>query len=94
MAVWQLRVQRRNPNDGENRISGIRHIDGEDFAAASSRALDIVAGMKAADPEREYRIVHLSSHDYRGVDCDGGIYAFETAEEKSDRLAHAAPASA
>ena len=93
MATWQLRVQRYSPQGGETRISGIRHINGDNFESAASRAKDIVAGMKAADPDREYRIVHLLSHDYRGVDCTGGIHDFETADEMSARLAEKGSAS-
>jgi len=87
MANWQLRIQRYNPKGGDTRISGIRHIHADGFDAAASRANDIAAGMKDADPECEFRIVHLLSHDYRGTDCEGGIYAFETRDEMSARLA-------
>lgn len=93
MAIWQLRVQRYDPRGGETRISGIRHLNADTFDLAAARANDIIDGMRSADPDREYRIVHLLSYDYRGVDCTGGIFDFETREEMSARLADKAGAS-
>lgn len=87
MATWQLRVQRYDPKGGETRISRVRHLNADTFDLAVTRSHDIVAGMAAADPEREYKIVHLLSYDYRGLDCEGGIHDFETREEMSARLA-------
>ncbi len=87
MANWQLRIQRYDPNGGETRISGVRHIHADGFDTAVSRANDIVAGMHDAMPNFKYSVCHLLSHDYRGKDCEGGIFAFETTEEMQARLA-------
>lgn len=73
MATWQLRVQRYSPKGGETRLSRIRHLNADTFDLAVTRAHDIVAGMAAADPEREYRIFHLVSHEWR---LDGEAMAY------------------
>ena len=90
MATWQYRIQQYRPGAASARLSRVDHIAADDFSAAV-RAVELIAsGMRAADPTREYRIVHLLSHDYRGEDCSGGVYLFETAEEMTARLAEGA----
>ena len=73
-----------------SRLSRIDHVNADDFSAAVRSVELIAAGMRAADPDCEYRIVHLLSHDYRGEDCSGGVRMFETADEARDRLAEQA----
>lgn len=90
MATWQYRIQRYDPAMARARLSRIDHVVADDFDAAVRAVSLLVAGMRAADPDRTYRVVHLLSHDYRGEDCSGGGRLFETAEELTARLAEGA----
>jgi hypothetical protein len=87
MATFQVKFQRyRNL---QSRISGTQFINTNngDFNEAAEIANTMLRGMRAADPESEYRIVSLLSHDYRGEDCEGGGRMFETQEEFTARVA-------
>lgn len=90
MATWQYRIQRFDRVRALSRLSRMLLADADDFSAAVRAVELIAAGMRAADPDCEYRIVHPLSHDYRGEDCSGGVRMFETADEARDRLAERA----
>ena len=95
MITYQLRFTRYCPKKAERRLSGVMHVEAENFAAAVQRANDVVAGMVGCDPDREYAVMSVSTDAYHGVDCLGaGYMIWETPEEFSARVAAKAEARA
>lgn len=87
MASFQIKFHRYDKRKGQSRISGVTHFTSNDgFPAAYSYALNLMHGMSIADPERDYSIISILSHEYRGEDCAGGSRLWETAEEFSARV--------
>jgi hypothetical protein len=86
MAIFQVRFHRYDPRSSDARISGVQHINAENFHDAVLAADYMIAGMRGANPECKFEICHVLSYDYRGADCEGGIHMWETAAEMTDRI--------
>lgn len=91
MATFQIKFHRYDKKSGQSRKSGVVHFTHNDgFHAAYLYAQTMMHGMAAADPERDYSIISILSHEFRGEDCEGGSRLWETAEEFSARVAEQA----
>ncbi len=87
MASYQIRFTRYNRNTVERRQSGTIHHSATSFAAAFAHAETMRRGMEAADPDTDYAVMSISTNDYHGTDCEGGIRMWETPSESRDRIA-------
>lgn len=84
--TWHFKFARYDSKTGKSRISSVQFRNAEDFHAAYSIACHTLDGMRAADPLCRYSIVSISSNDFHGEDCDGGIHPFETKAEMQARI--------
>jgi len=83
--IYQIRFHRYKNH--QSRISGILHMNADNFRDAHDKAEMRMVGMKDADPDSTFSIVSIETHDARGESCEGGILTWETASEMSARIA-------
>lgn len=84
---FKVQFTRYCSKKGELRISAPQFIQADTFKQAHRRAEDILTGLKAADPAREFHIESIETRGISGraVRCDGAEM-FETQEELTERV--------
>jgi hypothetical protein len=87
MQFFFVTIARYDSARGETRHSGRRFIKAASFSDAFITAETMINAMADADPDRKYSIHCLTAdHNHQAIDCEGGIHAFETAEEFHIRM--------